>query len=917
MPLLAMPRFVTMLLLVLFISIPSMAQNSNLDSLRDVVKKSSGPSRIDALNTLAFEQTRVDFKLAQKTLKESKALAKELQYSKGVAESDIYLGICEYLGGNTVFARQLFQEGLALAQKEKLHALEGYGTTQMGNLYRNQGRYDSARLWYNRSHAILQDSLHPWQLSVLYRNLALMYRALSSHAAEHQYLMKSKAIRDRLPDKVLKTDILVLLGQFYIAQGDYPKAKTELEEARLVNPDGILPETQRTIDYSTAIILLQENKYREALQLLSAVTTYFLETGNIHAYVKTLIEVADVLDESGSYELSLQQSLEAIDLARKNGFKNEEVHAMTILAGNYLQTAQDSLAMATTQQLLVEARKHGFDEWQAAAENLLGNILHSKGSYNEALIHFNTGLSIRERFNNRKGMAHILTNMGDTYYGGHMYVAARKCIERSMSLEDSIGNIRNKHWNYLRLAKISAAQHQTEQSKRYLQLAEETALQNIQGTSRKLVDFQSGILQVRRDLERVRGNYAGALQFSLKIESLRDSLSAMNFTDRISGMKALLELEKKSQELILKNDEILRQQTEIRRNRLLIAATTIGITLLIILLFITYRYYTKTRGLNKTVQERNEEIMAQSEELTEANIYLTKLNDQLSEKNEEVRSQSDKLEIANRSLTLLNSELAEKTEELAAQSEELTQSNHLITSLNLRLEEKVRSRTKELEQAYKELDTFFYRSSHDFRRPLTTFMGLAEVAKITVADPNALDLFDKVNRTAHALDRMLIKLLSISELTADQQAIKLINIRTYIEEAYAVYSPQILQHNILAEIHPGVYGEIHTCPTFIKNILENLIENAIVFRCHSNPRIMVNAELQGDGMIITVEDNGIGMEAEYIHRATEMFFRGSERSQGNGLGLYIVKKSTEKLNGEVTVQSVPRRGTIVTVRIPV
>jgi signal transduction histidine kinase len=266
---------------------------------------------------------------------------------------------------------------------------------------------------------------------------------------------------------------------------------------------------------------------------------------------------------------------------------------------------------------------------------------------------------------------------------------------------------------------------------------------------------------------------------------------------------------------------------------------------------------------------------------------------------------------------VLNTELAEKTEELAAQSEELTKSNQLITSLNLKLEEKVRSRTKELEQAYKELDTFFYRSSHDFRRPLTTFMGLAEVAKITVADPNALDLFDKVNITAHALDRMLIKLLSISELTADQQAIKLINIRTYIEEAYAVYSQQILQHNILAEIHPGTYAEFHTCPTYIKNILENLVENSIVFRADRNPRIIVSAKQVGESMLITVEDNGIGMEAEYIHRATEMFFRGSERSHGNGLGLYIVKKSVEKLDGEVTFQSVPRSGTIVTVRIPV
>ncbi|MFN3315687.1 MAG: sensor histidine kinase, partial [Raineya sp.] len=52
-----------------------------------------------------------------------------------------------------------------------------------------------------------------------------------------------------------------------------------------------------------------------------------------------------------------------------------------------------------------------------------------------------------------------------------------------------------------------------------------------------------------------------------------------------------------------------------------------------------------------------------------------------------------------------------------------------------------------------------------------------------------------------------------------------------------------------------------------------------------------------------VEDNGIGIPKDYQQKMFDIFFRASEASQGNGLGLYIVKKAVEKLNGEIAVES--------------
>ncbi|HEY3430053.1 MAG TPA: HAMP domain-containing sensor histidine kinase, partial [Cyclobacteriaceae bacterium] len=70
------------------------------------------------------------------------------------------------------------------------------------------------------------------------------------------------------------------------------------------------------------------------------------------------------------------------------------------------------------------------------------------------------------------------------------------------------------------------------------------------------------------------------------------------------------------------------------------------------------------------------------------------------------------------------------------------------------------------------------------------------------------------------------------------------------------------------------------------------------------------------GATIKIEDQGQGIEPEYMDRVFDMYFRANERSKGNGLGLYIVKKVTEKLQGTVHLTSTRSVGTTVTIFIP-
>jgi signal transduction histidine kinase len=214
------------------------------------------------------------------------------------------------------------------------------------------------------------------------------------------------------------------------------------------------------------------------------------------------------------------------------------------------------------------------------------------------------------------------------------------------------------------------------------------------------------------------------------------------------------------------------------------------------------------------------------------------------------------------------------------------------------------------------LDTFIYRSSHDFRRPLTTFMGLAEVAKISVKDASAIELFSKVNETAVNLDRMLIKLQAVSQMGSSELIYREVFFNNELDFVFDQYRSGILEKKIRIERNVNVIKPFISYPLVIRVILENLIENSIQFSSPVSPYIRIGIRETAQGLAIRIEDNGEGIAEEFHNRVFDMYFRASEKSKGNGLGLYLVKKALDKLKGRIEFISSAGRGLSVLIHLP-
>ena len=239
-----------------------------------------------------------------------------------------------------------------------------------------------------------------------------------------------------------------------------------------------------------------------------------------------------------------------------------------------------------------------------------------------------------------------------------------------------------------------------------------------------------------------------------------------------------------------------------------------------------------------------------------------------------------------------------------------------MEEINKNLEEKIKSRTEDLRKAFQELDTFFYRSSHDFRRPITTFLGLAGVAKITVKDPNSLELFEKVSETATSLDKMLAKLQSISDVGSQQMIFKEVLLKEMIDEILIGFAKTIQQKRITVTVSVQEQTPLVSYPAMIKIVVENLIENAIHFCAMFNPTMAIRVSVDLENAIIEVVDNGQGISDEYKHRIFDMYFRANEKSKGNGLGLYIAQKAIKRLNGTIYFKTQYGEGSVFTVVLP-
>jgi signal transduction histidine kinase len=234
---------------------------------------------------------------------------------------------------------------------------------------------------------------------------------------------------------------------------------------------------------------------------------------------------------------------------------------------------------------------------------------------------------------------------------------------------------------------------------------------------------------------------------------------------------------------------------------------------------------------------------------------------------------------------------------------------HELRDLNAQLEHRVEGRTKQLKRYNNALQRVAYISSHDLKEPLrsvTTFTQVLEQMCLGRLDVKEAELMKFVVQGSQRMQRMIDDLLeytrsvnavnenarmSLTALVAEALAGAIENIRASIEESGA----RITWDDPL----PAVVAD----PLQLQQVFQNLLTNAIKYRKNS-PEIQVSARQEGGQQVITVRDNGIGLEMQYAQQIFEAFTRlNPTETVGSGIGLAICKNIVEAHDGAIWVES--------------
>ncbi len=248
-------------------------------------------------------------------------------------------------------------------------------------------------------------------------------------------------------------------------------------------------------------------------------------------------------------------------------------------------------------------------------------------------------------------------------------------------------------------------------------------------------------------------------------------------------------------------------------------------------------------------------------------------------------------------------------------TQELKVSSAKVQDVNANLEKIVRDRTLNLLQTQKELDQFLYHASHDLRRPLTSFFGLVDIGFQNTDNEAVVNVLELIQSNAKDMDKLVLNLRLLSELYYVENKKEYVDVLQLIEEVKLKFKNKIADKDIFITYDAQAPNEIYSFKPVVHAILEKTIENSIDFASSNKGKIVITMSEQTDGIEIIISDNGQGISPLIHEKIYDMYYRGNEESKGNGLGLYIVKKAVELMNGSITLQSELNEGSTFTIRL--
>ena len=236
------------------------------------------------------------------------------------------------------------------------------------------------------------------------------------------------------------------------------------------------------------------------------------------------------------------------------------------------------------------------------------------------------------------------------------------------------------------------------------------------------------------------------------------------------------------------------------------------------------------------------------------------------------------------------------------------------------LEALVNERTASLRQAIAQMEEFSYSVSHDLRSPVRAMCGYADAVLEDYGerlDADGRELLARIRKNGARMDLLIQDLLTYSRISRREVSVAPVAVETLLRDVIQQYPEMLPPRAEVAVMGPMPRVLAHE-PS-LTQVVSNLLSNAVKFVAPgTTPRVRVSAESQAGRVRLWFEDNGIGIDPEHQSRLFGMFERvhPDRHYEGTGIGLAIVRKAVERMNGRAGVESDGRSGSRFWIELP-
>jgi len=359
-------------------------------------------------------------------------------------------------------------------------------------------------------------------------------------------------------------------------------------------------------------------------------------------------------------------------------------------------------------------------------------------------------------------------------------------------------------------------------------------------------------------LDSVQGNFLSAIKHQRLAYNFKDSLNNEEVQKKVAELEIIHQTEQKEKENQLLQNQNRLQSDVIRKQSIITYTVTSG---LILVLFLVFGLYSNSRKLQR------------------AKIETEQKNKEILEKNELIRKKNRDLELQKEELVLLN-------------------------------------QTK---------DKFFTIVAHDLKNPFSALLGLLDILETDfhdLEDDKKLEIISKLNQNGRNTYNMLVNLLDWARTQKGTivPVFESVSLKKLIKSSMLFLGQRIQdkEHRVFLGLEDDIL--LQTDPNLLRTVVVNILNNAVKFS-NRGGEIIIEAIKNESSVIISIKDNGMGMDQEKLSQvfsiATNLSSKGTENELGTGLGLILSKEFVQLLNGTIRAESEPGKGSTFYIELPV